>query len=510
MFSDPESQYIPVVIYTIVANGWPFITYHLKIFKEANFYFQWHIIEGIAAGRANSKKPYSTDKFDDSIMYQGISNDGTSIYINKLKEENPLEVFIHRTLYGQMWKDKITMLKVLHQVEFPCVMIEIDVDEIWNTKQLEKIYELFTKPNNNKRCMYFHCHYFITPFHVTITPDLPTHQNLYEWIRAWKYNKGDIWTLHAPPHIHHLVSGSDKWIDVFGYKCFRHFETENNGLVFTHYSYTEESVMKFKEQFYGRPGLVEKWKFVSSYKGPYPFEVSQYFSWLANGTYIDIPEKDFFGKNVPINPYPKQDYDNSLPRLYKLDVPYYNIPLPPYYSIVVDITGMKTTNNKEEEDIIIKLLQYLVVLFPRPHSIYLVLPLRYDLNFMSKFVYVWDKEGNFLIPIIENDVLYGHTHIIYTPPDATEDVKMNTILSLKPDLVIVTTNPYDFKLKQIYISIGPNEDIQVEKLSTFTCLIFHTKTSTITVSGVLTVSYLHRDLPMYLNKHCGLELDKKR
>lgn len=425
-------------------------------------------------------------------MYQGISNDGTSVYINKLKEENPIEIFVHRTLYGQMWKDKITMLKTLHQIEFPCVMIEIDVDEIWTTKQLEKIYELFIKPNNNKRCMYFHCHYFITPNHVTITPDLPTHQNQYEWIRAWRYDKGDIWTLHAPPHINHLISGTDKWMDIFGYKCFRHFETELNGLVFTHYSYTEESVMKFKEQFYGRPGLVEKWEFVSRYNGPYPFEVSQFFSWLQNGTFIDIPEHDYFGKNVPINPYPKEEYDLSLPKLYKLDVPYYNIPLPPYYSIVVDLTGLMNNNNNNNnnnngenndnkngkengnnneynyyhnqyDDNIIKLLQYLTVLFPRPHNIYLILPLRYDYNFMSKFTYVWDKEGNFLIPIIENGVLYGHVHVIYTPPESTENVRMSTILSLKPHLVIITSNPYKFEeLKQIYISVGQNEEVQVD------------------------------------------------
>lgn len=36
-------------------NGWPFITYHYKIFSSLNRYFQWHIIEGLALGRDNYK-----------------------------------------------------------------------------------------------------------------------------------------------------------------------------------------------------------------------------------------------------------------------------------------------------------------------------------------------------------------------------------------------------------------------------------------------------------------------
>lgn len=40
-------------------NGWPFITYHYNLFNSLNRYFQWHIIEGFAIGRANYKNPYS-------------------------------------------------------------------------------------------------------------------------------------------------------------------------------------------------------------------------------------------------------------------------------------------------------------------------------------------------------------------------------------------------------------------------------------------------------------------
>lgn len=54
-----RNTYIPFVFYTIVMNGWPFINYHYSVFSSLNIYFQWHIIEGLAYGRADKTHPYS-------------------------------------------------------------------------------------------------------------------------------------------------------------------------------------------------------------------------------------------------------------------------------------------------------------------------------------------------------------------------------------------------------------------------------------------------------------------
>lgn len=108
--------------------------------------------------------------------------------------------------------------------------------------------------------MYFNCHYFITKKFVTVTPNKPTHMNSYEWIRAWKYEYGDIYKSHGPPILYHLNN------KLYGKECYLHNYTEKYGLVFTHYAYTEEFIVRFKEEFYGNKTIKYKnWLIVNNY-----------------------------------------------------------------------------------------------------------------------------------------------------------------------------------------------------------------------------------------------------
>lgn len=61
-----SKKYYPIILYTIVMNGWPFITYHYDVFNSLNKFFQWHIIEGFALGRDNFKNPSNT-KIPDNV-----------------------------------------------------------------------------------------------------------------------------------------------------------------------------------------------------------------------------------------------------------------------------------------------------------------------------------------------------------------------------------------------------------------------------------------------------------
>lgn len=109
--------------------------------------------------------------------------------------------------------------------------------------------------------MYFNCHYFISRNYVTITPNTPSHMFSYEWIRAWKYEYGDYFISHAPPILYHKI------YKLYGGKCYDHNFTEKEGLVFTHYSYTEHKTAKFKEDFYGeRHFSYKNWSIINNYK----------------------------------------------------------------------------------------------------------------------------------------------------------------------------------------------------------------------------------------------------
>lgn len=203
-----------------------------------------------------------------NYLFQGISIDNTSEYINYLLKNYPQDIVVHRAPYGNYWKDKIEMISVMHSIKFACIMMEvyifyvskqIDVDELWTSNQINTILSIFSN-ENSKRCMYFNCHYFITKKYVTITPNKPSHMDSYEWIRAWKYEYGDVFISHGPPILYHSN------YKLYGNECYLHKYTENNGLVFTHYAYTEEFIVKFKENFYGSNKFSYKnWLVVNNY-----------------------------------------------------------------------------------------------------------------------------------------------------------------------------------------------------------------------------------------------------
>lgn len=455
-----EKTYLPLIIYTIVANGWPFITYHLDVLKSLERYYQWHIIEGIAIGRANSKNPYSRANFSEEFVYRGLSVDGTTTYINKLKKENPENIFVHRPVYGDYWRDKKVMIYVTHVIDFSCVMIEIDVDELWSREQLLKIQELFQE--GSRRCMFFHCHYFITPSYVTITRNKPTHANSYEWLRAWKYDKGDFWTSHAPPYLWHYKSSSSKWVKDFGFKCFRHGFTEANGLVFTHYSYTVDSAMKFKEEFYGRPGLYDKWKAVENHPGPFPLEVSDYFSWLKKGTYVDKPENDNFGKNVPLIPYPQPTWDKTMEKKWVLE---YNDAYNPNTNkhdlhAIIDLSSYYKYPN---EKLVIEFIHNILKNFPTNIQISILFQLNYEHTIISPFVTVWDKNGDQYILVEQENTILGYIKILTIEPKSDEKHRLNVIRLYNPNVVFVTATPYDFKFNQIVLSLTKEKIVINEK-----------------------------------------------
>lgn len=439
-----NKEYLPIIIYTIVINGMPFITYHFNIFKETNRYFQWHIIEGFGVGLENKNRYKKNMKLNEKYIYKGLSTDGTTLYLNKLKNENKEEVFIHRREYGNIWSNKSEMIRITHNINFKCVLIEIDVDELWNSNQIIKISDLFEE--TNKRCMFFHCHYFITPSYVTITKNVPTHANSYEWLRAWIYEKGDIWKCHEPPFLYNLNTKTYNYDKLFGNKCLKHDFTEMNGLVFTHYSWTEENIVKFKEDFYEKEGLYNKWKEVENYKGELPFEVSKYFYWFKKGTYIDKPENDPFGRNVSIIPYPKY---NIIMKEKRLILNYYdriNNKEIKNRNIIFDITGYfdYPFENELEEYLINYLKQSSI-----QERLFLSLEFNYKHTFLSKFITIWNDEGNEMIMIEKDGLIYGYIEIIKIDPYSTMKHRLNVLLSYNPTIIYYSQQKYIVKSHNI-------------------------------------------------------------
>ena len=79
----------PIYFFTIVLNGMPFLQHHAKVFAEAaqqlGVPWEWHVVEGVAVGRADKSNPYSSRPLGEIVRSDGCSTDGTFEYLNDLQ-----------------------------------------------------------------------------------------------------------------------------------------------------------------------------------------------------------------------------------------------------------------------------------------------------------------------------------------------------------------------------------------------------------------------------------------
>jgi len=320
---------------TIVLNGMPFIRHHLAQFialEAEGIEWEWHIVEGVASGRASHASPYSTRPIESVFHTDGLSNDGTSEYLDTIAAAHPRNIRVHRPPRGELWRDKIEMIEVgTASIERECVLVQLDADELWLTSQLRGALQLFSE-HPERECAYFDCHYFITPALVTTTRGGYGHNNAYEWLRMWRFRPGMRWHSHAPPT---LIARDDngQWRALHregGAQCFTHAETRAAGLVFTHYAYTTLEQVRFKEVFYGYPGATTQWRRLrcatecagrrngrncadlnctasssestttTAAAAVLPVELASYLSWVPRGTYADVFEQSTIAPDVPM------------------------------------------------------------------------------------------------------------------------------------------------------------------------------------------------------------------
>jgi hypothetical protein len=276
--------------------------------------WEWHLVEGLARGRAKHWSPYSTQSIPQQFFDAcGRSTDGTATYLDDLQQRFPANVRVHRkggcchaegaadeggadadAAAPHMWRDKVEMCNtVIQALDAPCLLVQVDVDELWTAEMLASSLALFNgmplpppplptettscrpSPPTKKRpqCAYFHCHFFITKDLVTVTPGQYSHSS-YEWLRMWVFEPGMMWLDHAPPTLAKWDLDTKEWFALANYPgneghghgtsehpgpCITHAVTESQGLVFTHYAYVFPAQVQFKEHFYGYEDAHQQW-----------------------------------------------------------------------------------------------------------------------------------------------------------------------------------------------------------------------------------------------------------
>jgi glycosyltransferase involved in cell wall biosynthesis len=307
---------LPLHFVTIVLNGMPFLQHHAPVFvaaaRSVGVSWTWHIVEGVALGRAHADKPYSTETLQ-GVREDGCSLDGSHEFINALPSRYGLEhINIHKNTAMEdalsweewqnvrkvfltdedtgtasnknmqcVWPDKLRMVnEAVHSINKDCIVFQVDADELWHQRSIMNAHQfLSSAQSNDVRCLRVHCHFFVGPDLVTVTRKGYGHSDSYEWTRVWMYSVGDTFGSHAPPIMVHRDSHQGVWellgqegehlleslkstkkipknhasgpLEIDSGSCLSPESAAQKGIGFSHHAYVLEVQVAFKAKFYG-------------------------------------------------------------------------------------------------------------------------------------------------------------------------------------------------------------------------------------------------------------------
>jgi glycosyltransferase involved in cell wall biosynthesis len=277
---------LPIHFFTIVLNGEPFIRYHADVFQRLTVPWHWHVVEGVAALTHDTAWSVAGGgHIAASVHDQGRSNDGTSAYLDEVAGRFPENVTIYRKPLGEFWDGKREMVNApLPNITEPCLLWQVDNDELWTVEQILSVHDLFTR-NPTRTAAYYWCWYYVGPEKIISTRYNYAQNPQQEWLRTWRYRPGAVWAAHEPPI---LVAGEDdaaKRIDIAKVNPFTQDETEQAGAVFHHFAYATEQQLSFKELYYGYKDARAQWLALQSHRGS--GALKDYFGWVSDNTMFD-------------------------------------------------------------------------------------------------------------------------------------------------------------------------------------------------------------------------------
>lgn len=302
----PHTDRPLVVFVTLVLNGMPFLRHHLSMMLAlpGNVDWLWVVVEGVAQRRAHAHRPYAVGPLS-AFHRNGLSTDGTTQYLDQVAASLPANVLVVRhPVPGGLWRDKLTMMNAATRaVQAPCVLVQLDADEVWTAGQVVDALALFTA-HPERPCAMFDCHFVVGDWergavHVTDTRGSYSHADSHEWMRMWRFQPGWLWADHAPPTLLHRVPDGG-WAAVQPSQCFSHATTAAHGLVFTHFAYATRPQVEQKQAFYGYSGAVEGWGRLVAAAGTPNIRLHQFFPWADAATVLVPPALRSIGANVPL------------------------------------------------------------------------------------------------------------------------------------------------------------------------------------------------------------------
>jgi glycosyltransferase involved in cell wall biosynthesis len=328
--TDRAGDDLPVHFFTIVLNGEPFIRYHLDVFRKLPFRWHWHVVEGVASLVHDTAWSVAAGgRIDVAAHVDGLSADGTTAYLDESAMREPERMTIYRKPPGVFWDGKREMVSApLRNIREECLLWEVDADELWTSKQIEAMRQLFLE-QSERTAAYYWCHYIPAPGAVISTRYNYAENPAQDWLRTWRYRPGDQWKAHEPPSL--LRPQRTGSIDVGTEVPFLHDETEEAGAVFQHFAYATEAQVQFKETYYGYRDAVARWRELRDALrvAPGPLRLGDYLPWVTDDTLVD----DAGRRRIAL--LARQRYDGSWSFRHALPPP-----APPKRSGVIVVDGV--------------------------------------------------------------------------------------------------------------------------------------------------------------------------
>lgn len=237
-------------IFTLVLDGMPYIQYHLPIFKNLKHDWKWIVVHGAAMNNDSTSWCAPQEP--------RLSMDGSTEYLHEIIDPRV------KLLEQESWSSKDEMCAcALFEINEPCVLMEIDSDEIWRSEQLDNIVDLFETQEQLGSIM-FACDYYVGP-NLKLMGEHCYGDNDYEWLRAWRYRPGMTFTSHEPPVL----------MPESGHRMSKDASKTLIGK-FSHFAYVTEQQVAYKQKYYQYPGLVRQWKALQE-QGVFPVSLSLFF-----------------------------------------------------------------------------------------------------------------------------------------------------------------------------------------------------------------------------------------
>lgn len=228
---------MPLHILTIVLDGMPFLPMQLACFNRLRCDWTWHIVEG-AARNVNCTAWCKT-------QYPRLSLDGSHEFIEGLRNHPRVHV-----RWQPDWKGgKVEMVNAaIEHIDAPCILLEVDVDELWQHWQIERLVQQF-EMFPNATCARVKMQYHVGLNIVTVGENCYGN-NPGEWLRAWRFHPGQRFAKHEPPVL--FPDGERSCLDTE--------RTSAYDIIPQHWAYVFESQVAYKEQFYGYDNAVAHWR----------------------------------------------------------------------------------------------------------------------------------------------------------------------------------------------------------------------------------------------------------